>query len=381
MSRRHAFIPGGYEGTVRNEPEAFGTDLYQVLAEEAGDLVFSPSSVAGALRMAWYGARGQTAAELARALHLEPDAGPGKAPDHPHTQGSAVFRAPNTAWIQSGFPVRPEFTARLGDLAGAVLASADFAAAPEQALTEINQAIAGQTEGKITGLLPPGSVGRLTRLLLASAVYLKATWVSPFAEDETRDAPFYPEGAGRPGVSVATMHGTATRDYLRGDGYQAVLLPYCDTSLAMAVLLPDGPLSELRPKLAGAGLAGLLAGAARHEVDLALPRFRLTAGFGLVPALGRLGVAAAFGDDADFSGITPSEPLRIGAVAHQAYIDVNEHGTEAAAATAVAVAARARIEAPPPVTMAVNRPFLFAILDNATGVTVFLGQVSQPRSS
>lgn len=193
---------------MRNEPEAFGTDLYQVLAEDAGDLVFSPSSVAGALRMAWYGARGQTAAELARALHLEPDAGPGKAPDHPHTRGSAVFRAPNTAWIQSGFAVRPEFTARLGDLAGAVLASADFAAAPEQTRTEINQAIAGQAEGKITG-----------------------------------------------------------------------------------------------------------------------------------------------------------------------------HGTEAAAATAVAVSARARVQAPPPVTMAVDRPFLFAILDSATGVTVFLGQVSQPRSS
>ena len=381
MSRRHAFIPGGYEGTVRNEPEAFGTDLYQVLAEEAGDLVFSPSSVAGALRMAWYGARGQTAAELARALRLGQDADPGQVPAPPHAQAPAVFLAPNTAWIQSGFAVRPEFTAQLSRLAGAMLASADFAAAPDRARAEINQAIAGQTEGKITDLLQPDHVDSLTRLVLANAVYLKAAWTAPFPEDATDDAPFYPDGPGRPGLAVPVMRGTAAQNYLRGDGYQAVLLPYRDTSLAMAVVLPDGPLSELRPKLAGAGLAGLLAGAARHEVDLALPRFRLTAGFGLVPALGRLGVAAAFGDDADFSGITPSEPLRIGAVAHQAYIDVNEHGTEAAAATAVAVAARARVQAPPPVTMAVDRPFLFAILDSATGVTVFLGQVSQPRSA
>ena len=85
---------------MRSEAEAFGTDLYQVLADGDGDLVFSPSSVAGALRMAWYGARGQTAAELARALHLEPDAGQAKAPAPPHAQGAAVFRAPNTAWIQ-----------------------------------------------------------------------------------------------------------------------------------------------------------------------------------------------------------------------------------------------------------------------------------------
>ena len=153
MSRRNAFIPGGYEGTVRNEPAAFGTDLYQVLAEEARDLVFSPSSVAGALRMAWYGARGQTAAELARALRLGQDADPGEAPAPPHAQAPAVFLAPNTAWIQSGFAVRPEFAAQLSRLAGAMLASADFAAAPDRARAEINQAIAGQTAGKITDLL------------------------------------------------------------------------------------------------------------------------------------------------------------------------------------------------------------------------------------
>jgi serine protease inhibitor len=369
---------------VRSEPAAFGTDLYQVLAEDGGDLVFSPSSVAGALRMAWYGARGQTAAELARALHLAEAADPGGSAEPgpaPEAHGSAVFRAPNMAWIQSGFAVRPEYTARLGDLAGAQLADADFAAAPEQARDEINEAIAGQTEGKITGLLPPGSVGTLTRLVLASAVYLKAAWTVPFPADETDDAPFYPDGPDRPGMAVPTMRGTAARDYLRGDGYQAVLLPYRDTSLAMAVVLPDGPLAALRPKVAAAGLAGLLAGAARHEVDLALPRFRLESAFGLVPALQRLGVVLAFGDQADFSGITAAGPLYVGAVAHQAFIDVNEHGTEAAAATAMAFAASAIMRRPPPVTMVVDRPFLFAILDIATGLAVFTGQVSRPRSA
>src|SRR6185437_4844310 len=381
MSRRHAFIPGGYEGTVRNEPAAFGTDLYQVLAEEARDLVFSPSSVAGALRMAWYGARGQTAAELARALRLGQGADPGEAPAPPHAQAPAVFLAPNTAWIQSGFAVRPEFTAQLSRLAGAMLASADFAAAPDRARAEINQAIAGQTGGKITDLLQPDHVNSLTRLVLANAVYLKAAWTAPFPEDATDDAPFYPDGPGRPGVAVPTMRGTAARNYLRGDGYQAVLLPYRDTSLAMAVVLPDGPLSELRPKVAAAGLAALLAGASRHQVTLALPRFRLKARFALVPALQRLGVNDAFGTEADFSGITAAGQLLITAVAHQAYIDVNEQGTEAAAATAVVMGRSAAFRTPPPATMVVDRPFLFAILDSATGVTVFLGQVSRPRSA
>ena len=367
---------------------AFGVDMYQLLAEDGANTVFSPASVASALRMALYGARGKTAAELARALHLDGadrqddvavsglrlvsarrDGGPGS--------GSATFRAPNTVWVQSGLPLRAEFIARLSQ-AAATLADADFAAAPEAARTMINRLIAEQTEGKISGLLPAGAISRLTRLVLASAVYLKAAWTQPFPENATADAPFYPDGQGRPGLTVPMMHLTAPQAYLRGDGYQAVLLPYRDIGLAMAVVLPDGPLSALRPKITAAGLAGLLGGTARHQVTLSMPRFRLEAAFDLIPALQRLGVTEAFGDDADFSGITDAEPLRIGAVAHKAYIDVDEHGTEAAAATAVVMAGMAAFRAPPPVTMVVDRPFLFAIIDTATSLSLFLGQVSHP---
>jgi serpin B len=176
------------------------------------------------------------------------------------------------------------------------------------------------------------------------------------------------------------MHGSAARAYLRGDGYQAVLLPYRDASLAMAVVLPDGPLAALRPKIGAAGLGGLLAGTARHQVTLSMPRFRLESGFDLIPALRRLGVSEAFGEDADFSGITEAERLQIGAVAHKAYIDVDEQGTEAAAATAVIMRASAVLRPPPPVTMVVDRPFLFAIIDTATGLPLFLGQVTHPRA-
>jgi serpin B len=264
------------------------------------------------------------------------------------------------------------------DTAAVTLAGADFAAAPDTARAEINRVIADQTEGKIAGLLPSGAITALTRLVLASAVYLKAAWTDPFPERATADAPFYPDGPDRPGLTVPMMRGSASRAYLRGDGYQAVLLPYRDIGLAMAVLLPDGPLAALRPKLAAAGLGGLLAGAARHQVTLSLPRFRLEAAFDLIPALRRLGVVAAFGDDADFSGITDAAPLRIGAVAHKAYIDVDERGTEAAAATAVVMRTLAAMRPPPPVTIVVDRPFLFAIIDTATSVPVFLGQVSHP---
>jgi serpin B len=380
----------------------FGADMYQVLAENAADTVFSPASVASALRLALCGARGETAAELACALHLDgsdrlgnaavsglslvsavrdgsPVRGPGSGSSSGPGSGSATFRAPNTVWVQSGLPLQAEFTARLSQ-AAATLADADFATAPEAARALINRVIAEQTEGKITGLLPPSAVSRLTRLVLASAVYLKAAWTQPFPESATADAPFYPDGQDRPALTVPMMHLTAPQAYLRGDGYQAVLLPYRDISLAMAVVLPDGPLSALRPKVAAAGLGGLLAGTARHQVTLSLPRFRLEAAFDLIPALQRLGVTEAFGDDADFSGITGAEPLRIGAVAHKAYIDVDEHGTEAAAATAIVMTAMAAFRAPPPVTMVVDRPFLFAIIDTATSLPLFLGQVSHPHA-
>jgi serpin B len=338
--------------------DAFGADIYRILAEGATDTVFSPVSVAGALGLALRGARGRTAAEIAGVLHL---GGPADTADG----------------LRSLATMRPEFTAALSD--AATLTAADFARAPEAARSEINRMIAEQTAGKITSLLPTGSVTRLTRLVLASAVYLKAAWAEPFPEAATSNAPFYPDGPDQAALTVRMMRGTATRGYVRGDGYQAVLLPYQGTSLAMAVVLPDGPLPALRPAIASGGLGSLLTGTGRHRVTLSMPRFRLEAAFDLIPALRRLGINAAF-DDADFSGITEAEPLQISTVAHKAYVDVDEQGTEAAAATAVAIRTLAAMRLPPPVTMVVDRPFLFAIIHTATSLPLFLGQVSHPNA-
>ena len=371
---------------------AFGAELYRVLASDATDTVFSPLSVASALTLAWFGARGQTAAELGDVLHLTDPrqaaaalraAAELAAPDQ--AAGPVTFRAPNTVWLQAGLPISAEFTARLRD-AAAELVAADFAGAPDAARKQVNRVIAEQTAGKITDLLAPGSIGSLTRLVLASAVYLKARWAEPFAESATRDAPFYPDGPDRPAATVRMMRGTASRAYLRGDGYQAVVLPYRGTSLAMAVVLPDGPLSGLRAAIAGGGGPGgpggpgrLLAGASRARVALSLPRFRLTAGFELIPALQRLGIRQAFGDQADFSGMTGDQRVPISAVAHKAYVHVDENGTEAAAATAIVAQAMAAFRSPP-VTMTVDRPFLFTIYDAQTGRPLFVGQVSHPEA-
>jgi serpin B len=369
--------------------DAFGADLYRLLTEDSAQTVFSPASVACALQMTLSGARGDTAAELARALHLDAASFESAAADGLRlltsllgdvaARGLVTFRAPNTMWVQSGLALLPEFTAQLRDAAAVTAHDADFVAAPEAARGEINRVIAEQTAGKIADLLPPGSINRRSRLVLANAVYLKAAWAQTFDEKATADAPFYPDGQDRPSVTVRMMHGTAARSYLSRDGYQAVLLPYADARLAMAVVLPDGPLATLSPIIAADGLRGLLAGATRHQVTLSLPKFRLEARFNLIPVLQQLGVRLAFTNDADFGGITEDAELLITTIAHEAYIDVNERGTEAAAATAVGFLAAAAMRPPPKVTVTVDRPFLFAIVDMTTWLPLFLGQVSHPQ--
>ena len=427
--------------------DAFGVDLYRVLGARDGNMVFSPASIAAALRMALLGARGETAAQIAAALHL---ASPQDSADGlrllsaglARLGGGVTLRAPNTMWVRSGLPLVPEFTTVLTGLAAVTVRDADFAHAAEQARLQINATIAEQTEGKIADLLPPGAVGPLTRLVLANAVYLKAAWAQPFQAAETTDAPFYLSGDGTGGasaggastggastgeasagevsvggvstgeasaggvstgeasaggpstgeasaggastgsVSVPMMHHTGWLGYLRGSGYQAVTLPYAGGQLAMAVILPDGPLGPLEETLAAHGMAGLLTGMTPQQVRLALPRFRATASFSLEPFLKSLGVAAAFDRyQADFSGITKAGELFIGAAVHKAYIDVDEQGTEAAAATGVAISARmALFQEPPPVVVTVDRPFLFAITDAATGLPLFLGRVAHPAA-
>jgi serpin B len=335
--------------------------------------------------MALCGARGQTAAEIAAALHLsdpEDTGGSGLArlsAELGRLPGDQVtFRAPNTMWVQSGLPLLPEFTGTLRGNAAVSVRDADFAHAAEATRQEINELIAKQTDGKITNLLTPGSIGTLTRLVLVNAIYLKAAWRYPFAGTATRDEPFYPARAGRP-VTVAMMHLRKELRYLRGDGFQAVVLPYGQGTLAMTIVLPDGLPGSL-PSGLTARVGGLARQARPHQVTLALPRFRQESGLDLVPTLRRLGIRQAFGGAAGFTGITAAERLFISAVRHKAYIDVNEQGTEAAAATAAVMTAMAMRAPAPAVTMTVDHPFVFAITDMATELVLFLGQVTVPRS-
>jgi serpin B len=404
----------GSGGTPSRGPasgdDAFGADLYSRLPSR-GNLVFSPASIATALRLVLLGARSETAAQIAAVLHLATPDGAALSDQKPPglqaaqaltafsallsdlAAGDLTLRAPNAMWVQSGLPLEPGFTAAVAEATAVTVHDADFRRAAEQARREINQFIREQTAGKISDLLSPGVVSATTSLVLASAVYLKAAWAHPFPAGATQDAAFFldpgqrdpdrPDPATQ--VTVPTMRVRARLRYLRGDRYQAVELPYAGGRLGMVIVLPDpasGPASGPGSgDPADAGLSALRSGLAPRQVTLALPRFKVTSGFALRPVLAALGMPLAFTDEADFSGITAARRLRIDEVVHQAYIDVNEAGTEAAAATAVVMTAAARFVKPePPVEMIVDRPFRFAITDLRSGLPLFLGRVTDPAA-
>jgi serpin B len=355
---------------------AFGTDLYQRLAGP-GNLVFSPASIAAALRMALIGARGETAVEMARVLHLASVEAARQAQVQLASipaSDDLVLRVVNTAWIDSGLSLHEEFLRQ-----PVSVQRADFAREPEATRQAINAAVGEQTSGKITSLIQPGLISALTRLVLVNAIYLQARWQHEFPVENTRKEPFYPERSDATPVDM--MHSDERLAYYRGDGFQAVSLPYMGGPLAMAIVLPDGPLSQFPLEALGGVsivLRGLLASPGEYQVDLRLPKFRVAAQFLLGDTLQALGVGLAFSAGADFSGIC-DEPLHIDQAIHKAFIDVDEQGTEAAAATAVVVRAAAMRRQPSQrVTFTADRPFLYAVIETTTGLPLFLGQFTGP---
>lgn len=360
--------------------QRFGADLLSALTAGQQTTVVSPASIAAGLRMALAGARGETAAQLGAVLHL---AGAGGALDGLRltaetaaalSGGPLTLHAPAVMWVQAGLPLLPPFLASLEGLHVGVR-HADFRGAPEQARGDINAAIGEQTDGRVRDILVPGSVAGSTRLILTNAVYLKAPWARPFPAGATADGPFR-TGSGRE-VTAPMMRLTTRLAYVRGEGYQGVSLPYEGGRLAMAVIVPDGPPGPVERRLTADGVAGLMAGAAPTQVRVTLPRFGQHARLDLVAVLRRLGAVAAFGAGADFRGITAQERLTLAAVAHMAFIDVTEQGTEAGAATAVAAVALAA-PAPPEAEVTADHPFVFAIVDTVNGLPLFLGRVADP---
>jgi serpin B len=366
---------------------AFATELYAKIAPPNGNLFFSPYSISLALALAYAGARGETAAEMARALHLPGDAA-AAAQGFADLAGrlaalpvaDATLTIGNSLWYQREVRLLPAYRELARRSYQAEIEPVDFLAAPGAACADINRWVSRATHGKIQNLVSPANVGSATRVVLANAIYFKGRWTSPFQRVETDSEPVF-SGAG-PSVRVPMMRQRAEYRFVQLPGFRLLELPYQGDDLAMVVLLPDAVdgLAAVERQLSGANLAawlGRLNSAGRYEVALGLPRFSASTAFDLASALRQLGLAAAFDSQrADFSGIAPGRDFYLSQVLHKAEVEVNEEGTVAAAATGAVMHSLALR---PAAEFRINHPFLFLIRENTTGTLLFIGRITDPR--
>jgi serpin B len=364
----------------------FAFDLYARLKSSDDNLFFSPYSISTCLAMTWAGARGDTETQMARTLHFDTN----QAQLHSQfgalqTQLNAVqekkevaLNLANALWAQQDHPFLPAFLDIARNDYSANLRQVDFRTGAESARQDINDWVSGKTAGRIQDLIPEGTLNSMTRLVLVNAIYFKGSWANPFKTNKTAPGPF----TIAPGqtTQASFMNLTASFDYAEADSLQLLELPYAGGDLSMVVLLPreaDG-LKTLEDGLSAEKL-GLWLGQARHQkVNLFLPKFKLTGQFGLAQTLADMGMTDAFSTRADFSGMDGARDLFITAVIHKAFIEVNEQGTEAAAATGIAAGAMAVMRPVEVPVFRADHPFLFFIRDVHSGSILFLGRVTDP---
>jgi len=386
VARAESDAPSADVQNVGASLESFGTDLYAVLATGDGNVVFSPASIMTALAMTYAGARGVTAEEMAAVLHIDLDNAAFHAAMNSLDQAleSRSFKSgddrvqlsiANSLWGQDGVTFETPFLDTLAEDYGSGMRLVDFMTAAEKARNQINLWVASQTNEKITELIPAGALNALTRLVLVNAVYLDATWATQFDPNDTYDGSFATLAGGA--ATVPMMRQTSTFEYAVGDGWQAVQLPYSGKKLAMLLVVPDEDrFGEVEGLLGSGLLSDAVSGLSSTQVSLSLPKFTFRTQAQLGEALRTLGMPTAFGGAADFSGMTTQEQLIIDEVIHEAFIAVDEEGTEAAAATAVVM--RATSAPMVDVTLTIDRPFIFALRDTETGALLFLGRVADP---
>ena len=381
----------------------FALELYAKLRAEKGNLFFSPYSISTALSMTYAGAKGETKIQMAKVLHLPtlpkvisdhpPECrlmAPGWKPSRFHSAFGAIIKDLNTRgekgnyelsvanalWGQKGYGFLKEFLELIKTNYGGGLNEVDFVRAAETARKTINTWVEKETNKKIKNLIGKGVLDSMTRLVLTNAIYFKGNWARQFKEDETKETPFTLINGEK--VDIAMMNQTADFNYMETEDFQGLELPYVDDELSMIILLPkeaDG-LGRFEETFTAKNLSKWLARFRKRKVIVSVPKFKMTRQFGLADVLKSMGMTSAFSGEADFSGMNGKKNLFISAVIHKAYVDVNEEGTEAAAATAVVGVTAIRPEEIP--VFRADHPFLFLIRDNRSGSILFIGRAMNP---
>jgi serpin B len=369
----------------------FAFRLYhELVAGDEEELFFSPYSISTALSMAFAGARGETAAQMANVLGVGDDPNAWHAARNrlelsladvsgvqPY-QGEALpltLEPTNAIFGQSGYPFKDEFLDTLAANYGAGLQALDISSDPEAARLAINQWVADRTRDRIIELLKQGVIDDMTRAVLVNAIFFKGNWFRQFDPKETRPEPFHMlDGSVH---DVETMHlADPKMDYASGDGWEALRLPYWGGASMLVILPKEGKFSAIERQVDADFLGALGADLSERQTTLSMPRWESESAVDLKGTLSDLGIVDLFdANRADLTGIADVEQLYVSHVAHQANITVDETGTEAAAATAVTVEA---VSGAAPVTLTIDRPFIYLIRDDVTGEILFMGRVLNP---
>ncbi|MCX7820041.1 MAG: serpin family protein [Kiritimatiellae bacterium] len=380
-------LPSPAEVDAINE---FSASLYREVASDEKNLIVSPFSVRTAMAMVAAGADTTTEAELVRGLRLASDRVERAARLRSVQRRIASFSGQRDVtlesacrfWSQRDYGLLPDFVRSVESVFEATPALADFVNNAEGVRREINKWVEERTRRRIRELVPPGLLNSSTRLVLVNAVYFLGPWLQAFSPRDTQRAPFH-DAMGVPSGEVELMYRElefpAVR-YAEADGAQICELAYRGADVAMLLVLPSpGQWGTLAPRLTGSALSGWRRALRPRTVQVYLPRFRIESEARLDAAFGRMGMGEAFDPNrADLSRMSGRRELYVSAVLHKAFVEVQEKGTEAAAATAVVVKAVAAPVEESPVVFRADRPFLFVILDRRTGATLFWGHVVRP---
>ena len=358
--------------------------LYRELAHSSGNVFASPYSLEMALAMAQAGARGATAREFADVLGSDA----ASSPSQPGGDG-LTFTVANALWAQSGLALRPGYVAKIQRKFDGWVQSLDFRGTPEGAARTINNWVSKNTSGRIDSVVSPREFEYHTSLVLTDAVYFKGAWEKSFDPGLTCKQHFHlPDGRR---VRTDMMHNTAHFDFYRGKNFKMLILPFRGghDAVDMLVLLPDHieQLRSLEQQLTVSALDGWVGEADRELVEVTLPKFHNTEMLDLTSVAKALGLSAAFSRRrADFSGIAElvSRRLYISDVLQKTYVDLDERGTEAAAATVMVMGATATARYQPdpeqPVVFDANHRFIYLIRDDTTGDILFIGRMENPRA-
>lgn len=368
----------------------FALDLHAALADgDRGNTFFSPYSISAALAMTVAGAEGTTREEMRAALSytLGEEIHPAFEDLRTELEARETARDPvddeevdafqlavaNAIWGREGFPFDEDFLALLERHYGAGLREADFAGDPEGERQRINEWVAEATEDRIEDLLPRGSISPQTALVLTNAIFFMASWEQQFDPANTSEGTFTALDGSE--STVPLMRQNIRTPYADFEGGQAVELPYVGGDVSMVLIRPEeGNFEAFEQSLTAEGLFGIFDALGDARGDLVLPKFEVETALQLSGPLSELGMASAFGAEANFAGMVEGDSagLAIDEVYHDAFVTVDEEGTEAAAATAVVVD-----ESAPPTwgELRFDQPFLFCIRDRPTDAVLFLGRV------